>query len=346
MEITGQVNIFKVISTVFLKLPISMKSEYGSTPIKILDIEPNQIICSFPEMEFTNPKVNFVANSGDKIFVCELEYQEKQKPDHHILKPIKVMVKDEKRSGKRFYVNNIHITNIINQNDVTKFLSDDKIQTIIKENSPRLKHIFSLFQIHINERHDERMRLMHSYNKPIFIPNRFEPDNLPPGFVPYVDYAKTIKKGDDYIKYTAEICIPIKYREFSTIGYVQVLNEERLDLNSFNLLNLIASTIKKEINDYHNYEESRDKCKVLDLSQSDFSFLHPPNRHFNKIFYVGDVIIFDMIFENFKHTFRAAVRNIRTLEKEYRIGCQFNNLNLDQLEIIESQLEKYKKLEQ
>ena len=120
------------------------------------------------------------------------------------------------------------------------------------------------------------------------------------------------------------------------------MHEERLDLNSFNLLNLIASAIKKEISDYRNYEESREKCKVSDIGQSDFSFLHPPNRHFTKIFYVGDIIIFDMFFNTLKHTFRASVRNIRTLEKEYRIGCQFNNLNLDQLEMIENQLEKYK----
>ncbi len=74
MEIVGNINIFKVISTVFLKLPIVIKSEHGSASVKIVDIEPEEIVCNFPSFDFTNPKVIMIANSGDKIFLCELEY--------------------------------------------------------------------------------------------------------------------------------------------------------------------------------------------------------------------------------------------------------------------------------
>ncbi|MCB1160934.1 MAG: PilZ domain-containing protein, partial [Leptospiraceae bacterium] len=73
------------------------------------------------------------------------------------------------------------------------------------------------------------------------------------------------------------------------------------------------------------------------------SFLHSQSVHFSKIFYLGDIIIFDMFFpDGSKQTFRATIRNIRSLEKYYRIGCQFYNMSLDDLEMIEKYLETKK----
>ncbi|HNB98336.1 MAG TPA: PilZ domain-containing protein, partial [Leptospiraceae bacterium] len=67
----------------------------------------------------------------------------------------------------------------------------------------------------------------------------------------------------------------------------------------------------------------------------------PQSKHFGKIFSIGGTILFDM-YEDEKSlgTFRAVVRNIKPLEKLFRIGCQFFHIS-DEHKIIDDLMQKF-----
>ncbi|MEM7182061.1 MAG: PilZ domain-containing protein [Spirochaetota bacterium] len=343
MEIVEQAKILQVIDSVFMKLPLTLMSDMEAISIKILSTNAG-VIKTLPEKHKIREVYRvIVAKNNDKLFLCKVKLINVDAEGYEFYKPVKISVSSEKRLGNRLPVNDIYLTNVINQNDITKFLNDDKIQQIVKENSMRLKYFFNSFTVHIHERHDSRMRLLHSYNQPIFIPDFNHPKSIPDGFLPFVEYSRMLKGDDTPRKYRAEICIPIKYRQYATIGYVQALHKSRVDINSYNLVNLVALSLQKEFESYQNYEESKEKCRLVDIGQADLSFLHSQSKYFSKIFYLGDVILFDLYFpQHGKYTFRATIRNIRSLEKYYRIGCQFFNLSLNELEIIEQYMETKK----
>lgn len=340
MEIKDNERIQKILATVFTKLPVTLMTETDAVSCQILAIHKGIVKIKASTHKFREQHRVLVVKNDNKLFLCRAKLINVDAEGYEYYQPNRISINDEKRLGSRIYVNDLFLSNIINQNDLTKFLSDDKIKKIVKENSIRLKYFFDSFYIHVHERQDNRMRLLHSYNIPIFIPDFTNPDSIPDEFLPYVEYSRMLKGDDTPRKYRAEICIPIRYRQYAIIGYVQALNKSRLDINSYNLVNLVAQSIQKEFEIYKNYEESKENCRVVDISQADLSFLHSQSTFFSKIFYLGDIILFDLFFsEKEKFTFRAVIRNIRSLEKHYRIGCQFYNMSLEELEKIENYLE-------
>lgn len=345
MEISDKENISKILNSVFTRNPVRYLSEDGKTPLcEFISYENFLIKIKTPKPDLKTSQRILICSQG-KTFICKCEVSSKE-DFYELLRPTRIVVKEEGDTQEKIQavenreIQNAAVTNILSQNDVTKFLSDDKIREIIKSNSNRLSHLFSKYNIYLNERADDRLRLMHHYDQPIFIPNREDKLSVPDGFIPHYEYIRSVKpdKNDGM---TAEICIPIKYRQFSTIGYVQVMNSSRLDLNAFNLVSLVAAAIKKEISLYSNYEESKEICKVYDITQTDISFFHSNNKHYSRIFYLGDIIIFDLVIsKNRRITMRGVIRQIKALDSGFKIYCQYHNLTLQQLELIEGYLEE------
>ncbi|MBP7280012.1 MAG: hypothetical protein KBA66_00445 [Leptospiraceae bacterium] len=229
----------------------------------------------------------------------------------------------------------IRVSNIISMNEVTIFLGDDHIKEVIKSNYNRLRHLFDRYNIIIKDKQDERIRLMKSFDQPIVILNRENPDATPAMSVPYNEYHRMLKADKNAEFFKSEICVPIKYRQYIIIGYVQVMHSKRLDLNSFNVVALAASSIRKEISDYKNYEESTEVCRVTSITETDVTFLHSLNKHFSRIFQMGAVVILDLYSKDTKITIKASIKGLKPLDKHFSVTCQFVNMSIDQYEKIE-----------
>ncbi len=233
----------------------------------------------------------------------------------------------------------IKVSNIISMNEVTVFLGDDHIKDVLRSNYNRLRHLFDRYNVIIKDKQDERIRLMKSFDQPIVILNRENPDSTPAISVPYNEYHRMLKAEKNAELFKAEICVPIKYRQFIIIGYVQVLHSKRLDLNSFNLVGLAASSIKKEITDYKNYEESTEVCRVTSINETEVTFLHSLNKHFSRIFQMGSVVILDLYSKDIRLTIKVNIKGLKPLDKYFAITGQYVNMSIDQYEKIENLLD-------
>lgn len=245
---------------------------------------------------------------------------------------------DPNKPAEEKFSKDIKVSNIISMNEVTIFLGDDHIKDVLKSNYNRLRHLFDRYNVIIQDKQDERMRLMKTYDQPIVILNREVPESTPAISIPYNEYNRMLRADKNAELFKAEICVPIKYRQFIIIGYVQVQNNKRLDLNSFNLVGLAASSIKKEISDYKNHEESKEICKVIQISESEITFLHSLNKHFSRIFQMGSVIIADIYSQNTRLTTKLSIKAIKPLDKHFAITGQYVNMSIEQYEKIEGLL--------
>jgi hypothetical protein len=229
----------------------------------------------------------------------------------------------------------IKVSNIINMNEVTIFLGDDHIKEVLRSNYNRLRHLFDRYNVVIKDKQDERIRLMKSFDQPIVILNREVPENTPAMSVPYNEYHRMLKAEKNAELFKAEICVPIKYRQYIIIGYVQVLHSKRLDMNSFNLVSLAAASVRKEISDYKNYEESTEICKVTSITETEVTFLHSLNKHFSRIFQMGSVVILDLYSKDTRITVKVSIKALKPLDKYFAVTGQYINMSIDQYEKIE-----------
>lgn len=259
-------------------------------------------------------------NSNKKMAIAALGQQDTQK-----------MVEEKKDLA-------IKVSNIISLNEVTVFLGDDHIKEVLRSNYNRLRHLFDRYNVVIKDKQDERIRLMKSFDQPIVILNREIPESTPAISVPYLEYNRMLKAEKNSELFKAEICVPIKYRQFIIIGYVQVLHSKRLDLNSFNLVGLAASAIKKEISDYKNYEESTEICRVTSITETEVTFLHSLNKHFSRIFQMGSVVILDLYSKDTRLTIKVNIKGLKPLDKYFAVTGQYVNMSIDQYEKIEGLL--------
>ncbi|MCB1140717.1 MAG: hypothetical protein H7A24_07815 [Leptospiraceae bacterium] len=346
MEISDPKNIQQIIEAVFLKTKVQLKQKDGSSIlVSSIRYQNEKLFVKLSEPTKPEKERVLISNLG-KIFLLTTNFESVDNSGIECLSPTLLKVISlENETGKqllkhKFSLKDIHVSNIIGQNDVKKFLNDDEIKKIIKSNSFRLVHLFHKYKIFIHERHDERMRLMHHYEQPIFLPNFEDRTSVPDGFVPHFGFARVIDL--DYLiadGILSEICIPIIYRKYTLIGYVQVQHQSVLDLNSFNLVSLVASSIRKEISDYTNFEESREICNVSHFNQSEITFTHTNNKHFTRIFATGEICILDLILPTGKLTIRIRVNKIEPSDKGFLVHCIYYNLSLKQLSIIEENLE-------
>lgn len=340
MEIENKEEIWKILHLLFIKKKVNLLNRFGRPFLAQVDVWQNYIKIQSEGINQNSPTRILVTKHEEKLFICELKVKGLRSEDGSlILEPIKVTIRKETEEDKKDYTPpTLSVSNVISLSDVTIFLGDDQIKDLVKTHSRRLNHLFDVYQVYLSDKMDERMRLMRTFDLPIIILNREDSQTTPEISVPFFEYNKSIRLPAEY---KAEICVPIKYRQYIIIGYVQVLQRSRLDLNSYNLVSLVASTIRKDLSEYKNHEESKEICKVTSISSSEITFLHSLNKYFARIFHIGSQIIFNILVNReTKLTVRASVKNIQPLDKFFSITCEFLNLTLNQLEKLEELIEQ------
>lgn len=329
-EIKDSETINKFIDTLFGVLPVYMVLDGKPQHIKIITNTSQGLVIKPPPIEIKegNQRILTITNSGSLyLFIFE---KLGSQAGYELLKPLQVSIKKAQRQAERIEMSSqdfrIFVTNIIKQGEIGKYLSGDsaKVSAIVKNHLQKLNPRFTNVNIYIQERYDHFMRLLNNYDKPFFIADAAKPEDIKDDYIPYAEYLKLQKTYKRNEKFIAEIAYPIKYRNYFLIGYIHATHKEPLDFESFNFVKLTANNLKRELVNSGIVQLSREICEIADLSDKGLSFLHPPNKINNKLFVVGDAIIFDIVFsEEHKATIRAIVRNINALEKDFRIGCQF-----------------------
>ncbi|MEM7180723.1 MAG: PilZ domain-containing protein [Spirochaetota bacterium] len=328
-EIQDLEQINKIIDTLFSVLPVYLLVNGKSQIVKIITNTSQGLVIKPPAVVPKGDKrVLTITNSGS-VYIFIFKKLGSQ-AGYELLKPVQASTKKAHRETERFDLSagnfRVFATNIVKQGEIGKYLSGDsaKVSSITKNALAKIKHKFSDVKIYVQERQDHIMRLLSNYDKAIFIPDADKPELVTEDYVPYNEYVKLKSTYKNTEKYRSEIAFPIKYRNYTLIGYIHVLHKEPLELDAFNLIKLSSSNIKRELQNTGIVQFSKEICNISDISESGLSFIHPPSILNNKLFITSEAILLDLVFsEEHKVTVRAIVRNITAQEKDFRIGCQF-----------------------
>ncbi len=327
-EVTDPKSIHQLIDSLYRVTPVYMEVDGEDIPIKVIDSKPQVVTVRSPKVNAHTRERVLTMRSKDNIFVSTFLEIGVDELGNSMLQPLKILIKDILAEAEP---NAYSVSNIINQNDIFKSLSDDRISQLIKR-APKVNFMFDFFEVYVNERMNSRMRLMNTHEKPIFVPNIAQPDSVRPEFVSFNDYYAITKSSNVLDKYKSEICIPIKYKNFIMIGYVHAMHSTRLDSNSYNTFKLVAASIIKDIHSSGVFEESRETCNVLEANPTSIRFLHPPTRLASRIFSMGGTVIFDLISKSGHRKFvRGVVKGIKPTQKDYAIGCDLSINTPDEL---------------
>lgn len=345
-ELNDPVTIFKMIETLYKQFPVFTLINGKPLQVKIMAIKNQGLFIQSPD-DNPNPaeRVLVLTNAGNLLHF-KFKVSTKDPRGIELLYPVQLVIKTATRTTNRYQATGkvpLYITNSVGQAMIAHDLTDDtmKVESILKPYVQKLKGKFTDVEFFVHERMDTRARLMADTGKHIFVPDTKSPDSVKEGFIPYNEYIHLMKQGKGSSKYLSEICVPLKYKNIVLYGYLQILHLEKTDVNDYNLVLHAANKICKEIMDSEIFNESRYNATIMDISSTGFSFSHPQSKHFGKIFSIGGTLLFDM-FEGDKNlgTFRAVVRNIKPLEKLFRIGCQFFHM-ADENKIIDELIKKY-----
>ncbi|EOQ87445.1 type IV pilus assembly protein PilZ [Leptospira yanagawae serovar Saopaulo str. Sao Paulo = ATCC 700523] len=340
-EIKDPEGILKVITALFGKLPAYIINSDKEFPVKIIALKNKALIIN-TSLKFPNrDRVLTVVHNGSK-FLAHFNLAGGDGNGIEILTPVKIQITSASRQGTRVEVSQIQtgmiVNNIINVNDVSKAIGfdDKKVDTILLAYRTKLAKAFPLSSIFFAGRMDNRLRLMHHYDKDIFIADRKEKSTALPEFFPFDEYLRIFENSKIPDNFVSEICVPIKYKGYVHLGYVQVLSEKPLDFEVYKQIQMFASAVSRDIINTGVFQESRDVCQVMDLSMGGISFIHAPSRSFSRSVTLNGTILFDLNLDAGKKvTIRGIIKNIRNQETNFRVGCQFYNLTEKDTEILE-----------
>lgn len=331
-EIIDPEAILKVITALFGKLPATILNSGQEFPVKVIALKNKSLIINTNLMFPSKDRFLSVVHNGTK-FIASFHLAGGDGNGIEVLTPLKITLTQAKRQGNRVEVSGNHsglfVTNIINVNDVTKAIGfdDKKVDTILLAYRTKLSKAFPQSSIFFAGRMDNRLRLMHHYEKAIFIRDRKDKSSANPEYFPFDEYLRIFESSKIPEHFISEISVPIKYKGYIHMGYVQILAERPLDEDIFHQLETFSSSVSKDIISTGVFQESRDVCKVMDLSTGGVSFLHAPSRSFSRSVTMNGTILFDLNLDNGKKvTIRGIIKNIRNQETNFRVGCQFYNL--------------------
>ncbi|TGL58251.1 PilZ domain-containing protein [Leptospira ognonensis] len=344
-EITDIDGILKVVSALFGKLPVCIIHENKELPVKIIALKNKALIIN-SALKFTSKaRILTLVHNGSK-FLAQFTLVGGDGNGIEVLQPLKISIRPATRQGNRVEVadsanGSLRVTNLINIVDITKAIGfdDKKVDLILLAYRAKLAKIFPTSSIYFAGRADNRLRLMQHYDKSIYIIDRKNKSTANPLYLPFDEYLRifdTSKLADDLI---SEIALPIRYKGYMSLGYIQVLSDKPLDMEVFNQITLFSQAISRDIVATGVFQESKENCPVIDLSSGGISFLHAPTRAFSRNVTMNGTIIFDLVMNaDTKATFRGVIKNIRNLEANYRVGCQFYHPNVRDQEILETYL--------
>ncbi|TGL90873.1 PilZ domain-containing protein [Leptospira congkakensis] len=341
-EIKDLEGILKVITALFGKLPAYIINSEKEYPVKIIALKNKALIIN-TNLKFPNrDRVLTVVHNGSK-FLAHFIVAGGDGNGIEILTPVKIQIVPASRQGSRVDTSQTQtgmvVSNIINVNDVSKAIGfdDKKVDAILLAYRTKLAKAFPLSSIFFAGRMDNRLRLMHHYDKDIFIVDRKEKSTASPAFFPFDEYLRIFENSKIADSFTSEICVPIKYKGYVHLGYVQVLSEKPLDLEIYKQIQTFANAVSRDIISTGVFQESRDVCQVMDLSMGGISFIHAPSRSFSRSVTLNGTILFDLNLEAGKKvTIRGIIKNIRNQETNFRVGCQFYNLTEKDVEVLEA----------
>lgn len=332
-EITDPAQIKKIVETLFKVSTVYMDVIGESIPVKFIDYKPEGILIRTSKTNSDSSEKILTVTNKDNIFTFDCTETGSDDFGNLILNVSKVSINDIaslSTSDVQF-----EVTSIISPTEIFKALNDDRVVQLIKR-APKVSYMFDFFEVYISERPTSRMRLMSAHDRPIFVPNILSPDSVKPDFVPYPEYIAMTKNSTVLDKYKAEICIPIKYKNYILIGYAHAMHSTRLDLNSYNTFRLVASSVIRDVHTSGIFDETKEKCPVIEFAKDYIRFLHPPTRQSNRLFSVGAQIIFDLIARGGNKKFvRGTVKAIKPTQKDYSITCEFGTMSKEEQESIQ-----------
>lgn len=343
-EITDPSSIFKMLETLYRQFPVYTLIDKKPIQVRIFAVKNQSVLIQSPDSTTPTERFLFLTNSGN-LLQFKFKLITKDPRGVELLQPISLSITTATRTMDRYQVtkSSIFVTDIIGQSMVPHDLADDtmKVETIIKPYIQKLKVKFSEVNYFIHERMDTRMRLIADTGKHLFVPDTKEPSSVTENFIPYSEYIHLVKQNKDLNKFLSEISVPLKFKNLVLFGYLQVLNLERTNMNDYNLVLHAANKFCEEISSSDIFNESKHKCAIMDISSNGLSFSHPQSKHFGKLFSIGSTILFNIYEDNTNlGSFRAVVRNIKPLEKLFRIGCQFFH-TFEEHAVIEALMKKH-----
>lgn len=337
--------IIKVISALFGKLPVHIIHNGKEVSVKIIALKNQSLIIS-NQLQFANKaRILTLVHNGSK-FITQFLLIGGDGNGIEVLQPIKISIVPATRQGNRVEVANaassaMRVTNLINVLDVTKAIGfdDKKVDALLLSYRSKLSKLFPDSSIFFAGRADNRLRMMQHYDKAIFVIDRKNKSTANPAYLPFDEYLRIFNTSKLPEHLISEIAVPIRYKGYVSMGYVQILSETSLDLEALERINVFSQAVARDIISTGVFQETKENCQVMDLSSGGISFLHAPTRAFSRNVTMNGTIIFDLIMTNEKRaTFRGIIKNIRNLETNYRVGCQFYNTNPSNLEILEEYL--------
>ncbi|MCE9599630.1 MAG: PilZ domain-containing protein [Spirochaetia bacterium] len=328
----------QIVQRLFVRVPVTLMEKTGESPVSVLKYEDALIEISH-ERPDSNARILGV-RQNDQLLYLECRVVRKSEAGNELIEPVCLhlhrQVRREARTEipedaqapviKGFLSIGMFAENLSQSNNTRDML--------VKIYNERIRKIFSEANIVLRKtvRMDVRMRLMNQSGKCIFAPNRADPTvwgDTPEGsndrlvtFQEYEEIRNYDKLADTIV---SEACIPLLYRDYYLYGYVQVLSDKELTPKQYVTIATAARSLSQEFEKRGCLPENKDRCPILDINRSGVGLLHPPNSPVLKNFMAGQQVIFDMEFPGGnRETLRGIIRNIRTLEKAYRIGVQFD----------------------
>ncbi|MCB1175964.1 MAG: PilZ domain-containing protein [Leptospiraceae bacterium] len=333
--------ITRIIESSFFSLPVYMFFQNKNYPIKPVTLTPDGLIIKSIGRQDRGSRLLVITNGGN-LFRFEFEFKGTN-GNYEILFPKELhIIKATRDSGRTIIEGNNYLTNFVNQSEIPKSINYDqsKIIALTKSYLDKLKDKIDHFEIVINERMDNKMRILNNFDKPIFIPHKLEPEQVPENCVPYKEYSLILKTSKTMKNFSSETTFALKYKNLVPFGYISAYNSKSMDINGFKLVEAISQSIYKDIINFNLISESKEKSAIADISQNGISFLHPNSKNFSKLFSIGAIIVFDLpISNNEKYTLRAIVRNIKPTETSFRVGCEFFRQTPGETEIVTSAIE-------
>ncbi len=337
--------VLKLITALFGKLPVLIRYFDKELPCKIVALKNKALVINNSLTFETKERILSVLHNGSRISVF-FNCAGSDGNGIEILAPLKVLITEAKRGEARVEVSKqgnagYTVTNLINVNEIAKAIGfvDKKVDAVLETYRTKIAKDFKNSQIFFNERPDNRLRLIHKYDKSIFVIDRKNKATANPAFFPFDEYQRIFSSSTIMEEIISEICIPIKYKGYMDIGYIQVLSETPLDTTAFNQIMVYAGSLSRDIIATGLFQESKETCPVIDLSVGGISFVHPNTRTFARTMTLNVNTIFDVVFSpTSKVSFRGIIKNIRNQENDFRVGCQFYNLNPKETQFLQQLL--------
>ncbi|WP_039947953.1 PilZ domain-containing protein [Leptospira fainei] len=334
----------KILQTLFTRLPVSVDIKGRSYPVKVVGIKDNLFLLVSVPGKPTNEKIRILFLTHNYHFFHGVFTVEARNESNglELLRVQAVKVSEAKRAQGRIEFENansepIIIYNIINQQHLRKSLGfvDKSVDEIIQRHSKRIKESYNDSLVYFSDRMDNRLRIMYNFEQSIFIIDRHDRSSGGVNFVPMEEYLKLISLNKIESRFVSEICVLIRYKNYTPLGYIQVLSEKPMNTEDYNKITLFSAAISRDVIGSGFFQESKEKCQVEDISRNGLGFFHQQSIFFSRSFAVGETLLFDLqLNKELKGTFRAVIRNIANTDKMFRVGCQFFNLNPREEEIL------------